>query len=308
MTNPRPGFAVVLGEALTDIVVEPGGSREHPGGSPMNVSLGLARLGVPVTFGTQLGDDSRGDAIREHLTSSGVTIVPDPAPGSTTSTAAVELDADGVARYQFDVEFVLDVEPSLADVATHVHFGSIGAFLQPGAGRVEQIARAARPHATISYDPNIRPQFLGTREEAIVHVERHLSLSDIVKASDEDLEWLYPGVDPEEVIRGWLARGPALVVVTRGSHDTLAVTASGVTAVPARRVEVVDTIGAGDAFMSGLIGGLLRAGLHGADARPALHAIEAETLSEVLDLATSCAAFAVGRSGAQPPRATEVGY
>lgn len=297
---------LVLGEALMDVVVAEGTTVAYPGGSPMNVSLGLARLGIPVTFGTALGNDEFGRAISAHLEDSGVHLLSSREEGRRTSSARITLDSLGAPEYLFDVDWSPDFAgaPDLNPV--HVHTGSIGAFLLPGAAEVDAIVRAAAPTSTVSFDPNIRPQFLPTRAEAVAAVERQLPLCDLVKASDEDVAWLYPGRSIEDVARSWRARGPALVVITRGSGGAFLLCAAGELSVPAHAVEVVDSIGAGDAFMSGLIAGLHLRGMTGPGGRLALAAIDLATARQVLDLAMVCGAITVARAGAQPPRREEL--
>jgi fructokinase len=288
-------------------VVRTGDSvSEHPGGSPMNVSFGLARLGIPVDFLTRLGRDSRGRAIESHLASAGVTVVPTPSADITTSSATATIDEEGSAHYDFDVDWRIDANDASSKASEVVHFGSIGAFLQPGAGSVAELLAAARTTATITYDPNIRPQFLPDHAAAVAAAEGHIATSDVVKASDEDVAWLYPDRDPASVAAGWLAAGPSLVVVTTGSGGSIVQFRSGSLVVPARTVEVADTIGAGDSFMAGLIAGLYWERLLGAEARDSLRDVSVDTVKSLVERATLCAAITVGRRGAQPPTLAEL--
>jgi fructokinase len=163
-----------------------------------------------------------------------------------------------------------------------------------------------RGRVTISYDPNVRPALLGTPEEARPDIERLVSLSDVVKVSDEDLEWLYPDRDDEDVAREWLGRGPVLVVVTRGGKGVYAVTANLELRRPATPVDLVDTVGAGDSFSSGLLDGLRRADLIGGSRREGLSAIDESSLVSVLDEASLVAAITCSRPGANPPTKAEV--
>jgi fructokinase len=288
-----------------DVVTSANDSREHPGGSPMNVSFGLARLSQGVTFLTRMGQDARGEAILAHLTSAGVEVVPGLLPHDKTSSATAVLDSAGAARYVFDVEWSLPTNPALP-AFQHLHFGSISAFLEPGATSVELLARQSHDVATISYDPNIRPQFLSSRSHAVQSVERHIALSDVVKASDEDVAWLYPGEEIANVATRWLALGPAVVVVTLGAGGSLVLTPNGSIQVEGRKVVVADTIGAGDSFMSGLIAGLAESGLLGATNRKALRDAPIDAIRGLIETATLCAAITVSRAGAQPPTSAEL--
>ncbi|WP_369165851.1 carbohydrate kinase [Streptomyces sp. AFD10] len=296
---------LVVGECVADIVHLPGEApRVHPGGSPANVAYGLARLGHRAVLLTQLGPDDNGRLIREHLVSAGVEVRTD---GSTTATpsAAVTLDGAGRATYAFDVTW--DLAPVPVDRApAHVHTGSIGAVAEPGSATVLDLLRAARPTATVSYDPNVRPALMGERAAAVRRVEECVGLSDLVKASDEDLEWLHPGVAPEQVAERWLGLGPAAVLVTRGGDGALAVLPGGRIAVAAPEVEVVDTVGAGDSFMSGALHALAAHGLIGEGARERLRALDRDTVADVLRHAAASAAVTVSRAGASPPGAHEL--
>ncbi|WP_097935194.1 MULTISPECIES: carbohydrate kinase family protein [unclassified Streptomyces] len=296
---------LVVGECVADIVRLPDrAARVHPGGSPANVAYGLARLGHRAVLLTQLGPDGNGRLIREHLASGGVDVRTD---GSTapTPSAAVTLDGSGQASYAFDVSWTLApvaVEPAPG----HVHTGSIGAVVEPGSTTVLDIVRAARATATVSYDPNVRPALMGDHAAAVRRVEECVGLSDLVKASDEDLEWLYPGEDPQRVAARWLGRGPAFVLVTRGGTGALAVLPGGHITVRAPAVDVVDTVGAGDAFMSGTLHALAAHGLLGPGARDRLHAVDRDTVTDVLRHAVASAAVTVSRAGANPPGADEL--
>ncbi|MEU4690647.1 PfkB family carbohydrate kinase [Actinoplanes sp. NPDC023714] len=290
---------LVAGESIIDVVNDGGGARELPGGSPANVAVGLGRLGNDVALWTHLGDDPAGDLLSDHLTSSGVEL---PAPRSgTTSRAIAEIRPDGSARYTFAVEW--PGGPAPAGDALHLHTGSIAALLEPGAADVERLLRDRRATTTISYDPNIRPALVGDCGD---RVERIVALSDVVKASDEDLAWLHPGLPPIDAARRWLALGPALVCVTRGAEGAVAVAAGAAVEVPPVPVEVVDTVGAGDAFMSGLLDALHTRDLLGAAARTRLSDIGAADLHEVLSHAALVAALTVARAGAAPPTRTEL--
>jgi fructokinase len=301
--------ALVIGEALVDVVRRRDGSvDEHPGGSPANVALGLARLRRPVELITWIGDDARGRAIREHLESSGVRLAAGSERAAATSVATATLDDSGAATYTFEIDWQVPAEhvADYGDVLA-VHSSTIGAALEPGAAAVLGILAEARVDATITYDPNIRPDLIGEPDAARELVDRLVGLADVVKVSDEDLAWLEPGADPRDVAVRWATRGPGLVVVTLGGEGALAVTAGGVQVdVPAPRVDVADTVGAGDSFMSGLIDGLWSAGLLGASHRIALGGIGADVLTPVLERCIRIAAITVSRPGANPPRADEL--
>ncbi|MFJ7276514.1 carbohydrate kinase [Kitasatospora sp. NPDC098663] len=288
MTSPD-SHVLVIGECVADIVRTDGApDTVHPGGSPANVAYGLARLGRPATLLTQLGDDANGRLIRAHLESAGVVVRA--AGVARTPSAVVRLDGQGRARYTFDIGWTLP-PMELAEAPGAIHLGSIGAVTDPGAAAVLALVERWRGRAQISYDPNVRPALMGERAQAVRRVERCVALSDVVKASDEDLAWLYPGEDAEAVARRWLALGPAVVAVTLGADGAFAHTAGGgharAAAVP---VPVADTVGAGDSFTAAF----LHARAAGAD------------LAGCLTQAVTAAALTVSRPGANPPSTAEL--
>ncbi|HEY0217085.1 MAG TPA: carbohydrate kinase [Cellulomonas sp.] len=309
MTPQHEPRALVVGEALVDAVRRPDGDRsEHPGGSPANVAIGLGRLGRRVDLLTWLAADAHGDQVREHLAGSDVHVLTGDRVPERTAVATAHLDATGAATYDFDLTW--DLPASFAEDDGDplvVHTGSIAVVLEPGAAAVAHLVEQRRAVATITYDPNLRPALMGSPAVAGPPVEHLVGLADVVKVSDEDLAWLYPGVVPVEIARDWVSRGAALVVVTLGGEGALAVTAAGdELSIEAPRVTVADTVGAGDSFMAGLIDGLWSADLLGADARERLHVIDAPTVERILARCVRIAAITVSRPGANPPRTTEL--
>ncbi|MFV0253019.1 MAG: carbohydrate kinase family protein [Beutenbergiaceae bacterium] len=299
--------ALVIGEALIDITKDTDGVvREFPGGSPANVALGLARLGRQVELATWVGIDAHGQILLEHLQRDGVRVVPGSDAAARTSTALAELDADGAASYTFDLLWNVP-EVHLDNDLAILHVGSIAATLQPGADAVAEIAQVAREHATVTYDVNARPTIMGEPAQVAPMVERLIARSDIVKVSDEDVGWLSPDTDPLDTIRGWATTGPSLVVLTRGGNGTSAVTSTGIELnLPAPEVEVADTVGAGDSYMSGLIDALWSADLLGASRRGPLAAIDEQSLHAAMTRAGAAAAITVSRPGANPPHKHEL--
>ncbi|MGY3846791.1 carbohydrate kinase family protein [Streptomyces hydrogenans] len=293
---------LVIGECVADIVRGPGAADVvHPGGSPANVAYGLARLGRPATLLTQLADDPSGRLIAAHLTGAGVRLAIGGVPARTPS-AVVTLDGRGQAAYAFDITWTLTAEepPATPEPVRHVHLGSIAAVTEPGAATVLALTGRLRPAATVSYDPNVRPALMGEHGPAVARVERCVALADLVKASDEDLAWLYPGEPVEAVAARWLALGPAVVLVTRGGDGALAVTREHTVAAGAPAVAVVDTVGAGDSFTSAVLDALA-----GRD-RAALAALGADALAGLLARAGAAAAVTVSRAGARPPDRAEL--
>lgn len=314
--QPDSGVVAVIGEALVDFV--PGGGpglfRAAPGGSPANVAVGLARLGVPARMLARLADDPLGRLVRAHLADNGVDLAHAVAAAEPTSLAIVALGADGGPAYDFRVAGTADwqwrdaeLEGALAGEVLALHTGSLAATTPPGAAAIRGLLERARPRATLSYDPNCRPLLMGAPEQVRPQIEALVGLADVVKVSAEDLAWLFPGRPPEQVLADWLARGPALVAVTLGGEGVLALARqSGPLRRPGRAVSVVDTVGAGDSFMSALLAGLHQRGLLGAARREALRAIDAAALAAVLDEAVAASAITCTRAGANPPTRAEL--
>lgn len=287
---------LVIGESLIDIVE----SDEHVGGSPLNVAVGLARLGRDVDFLTYIADDAYGRRITEYLNAAGVQLVSESRTAERTATARSTIAEDGSADYVFDLDWQLSGTPPVAP-PLFVHTGSIAAVQDPGCLAVAALIDTYRVSATVTFDPNVRPSLIADRDLARERIEHLVERSDIVKVSEEDLRWLDPDRPPERIAQTWLALGPAIVAVTMADRGAAAVCAAGVARVPARPVQVVDTVGAGDAFMVGLIDALWASDLLGAQRRAELAALDLDALTAALEAAGAAAALTVGRAGADLP-------
>lgn len=308
MTNPvsSPTGAIdilLVGEALVDIVHRADGSvDDKPGGSPANVAITLGRLDRKPRLLTSLGDDDNGRMVTAWLEESDVTV--EGALADRTSTAAAHLDENGAASYDFAIYW--DVDAGSAGSPDALHVGSISSVLTPGADVVLGLVKSQSGRALVSYDPNIRQSLVDDADAVRARVEELRTLADVVKASDEDVEWLHPGEDVESVARRWAAAGPGLVVVTLGSEGAIAVAGDSVLRVPGIAVSVVDTVGAGDTFMGALIDGLIGEGVYGPDARHRLDDLDAGRLESILRRSAAAAAVTVSRPGADPPRRAEL--
>lgn len=297
-----------LGEALIDIVDRGGERSEHVGGSPLNVACGLAALDHATGFAGWWGDDERGRAISAHASAAGLRVVEGSDGAFRTSTALAMLDASNQASYEFDLDWQL---PSLdLDQVGHLHTGSIAATLAPGADAVLAAVQAMRGRGTVSYDPNARPAIMGSAAQVRGRIEELIAAADVVKASDEDIAWLYGRAIPlTDVARTWLASGPGLVVVTRGGQGAVAFLASQPEplGIDPLRVEVTDTVGAGDSFMAGLLSGLLDAGLLGSrEARSRLQDADWDAVRPALERAAATSGITVTHAGAYSPSRAEV--
>jgi fructokinase len=297
---------LTVGEALTDIVVQAGReTREYPGGSPLNVAVALGRLGHTSHLLTRIGDDPRGHQIRAHLEESHVQLTEGSIGPWSTSTALAQLDENNAATYVFDLVWEPDPR-GLPEGVDAVHTSSIGAVVSPGRDTVSDVIDHYRPTATISYDPNARPDLMGTPESTRPHVEFLVARADVVKSSDEDVAWLYGTDDIEDVAASWKASGPAIVAITRGADGMVAFGPTGRIEVPSRKVTVADTVGAGDTFSAGILHALSGHELLGATHRERLQSVGAQTLQDVLETAARMAAITVSRPGANPPWANEL--
>jgi len=287
---------LVIGESLIDIV-EP---DEHVGGSPLNVAVGLGRLGREIDFLTHIGDDPHGKRIVDYAKAAGVQLVSGSQAADRTSTARLTVGDDGSADYVFDLDWQLSGTPPVPP-PLFVHTGSIAAVQEPGCLAVAALVDAYRVSATVTFDPNVRPSLIADRDLARQRIERLVEHSDIVKVSEEDLRWLDPDRPLEQVAQTWLALGPAVVAVTCADRGAMAICAAGEARVPARPAQVIDTVGAGDSFMVGLIDALWDRGLLGAQRRVELAGLDLEALTAALNEATAAAALTVGRAGADLP-------
>ena len=287
---------VVVGEALIDVVSRPDGNVEHPGGSPANVAYGLGRLGVSAGLLTAIGDDARGAAIEAHLSSAGVVLLPGARSLERTASATATIAADGSASYVFDIDWRLKpLAPAYFPKVLHT--GSIATFLAPGAAAVRTLLEQAHRDCMVTYDPNIRPALLGSHREAKSLFEELVPLTDVVKLSDEDAHWLYPGQDLEQTAERILALGTGLAVITAGAEGSLLRAAEGSLHIPSVTTSVADTIGAGDSYMAALILGLLTRGTAG---------LAPSVLEAIGRTASAAAAITVSRPGANPPTLDEL--
>lgn len=303
------GLVLVAGEALVDLIPREDATYEAVlGGSPYNTAIGLGRLGVPTGFAGRLSSDAMGEALARHLAASGVDARfsvtdarPSPLAFVTRGTAVTG------SRYSFYLGATAydGASPLPADwpaAAAHLHVGSFSAT----DGKIGEAALAALAaaggRATTSYDPNIRPFVVPARAETLPMVEARVRLSTLVKASEEDFDWLYPGTPPSEAAARWAASGPRLVVMTRGGAGAEAHFRGERIVQPAPAVDVVDTVGAGDSFMAALLAAMAEDGALGSGAR---EPGEAE-VGRWLLFGIAAAAITCTRKGAQPPTRAEV--
>jgi fructokinase len=299
---------VVCGEALIDMIDGGDGTRRAmPGGGPFNTARALARLGVPTAFLGRLSEDVFGRQLEELLVSDGVSLELASTGPESTTIAVVSVDGEGFAAYQFFVQgtsapnLTRDMLPrEFAREVTALHLGTLGMVLEPMASTLVELVGRERGRRLIMIDPNVR---IGLAPEDDYRPRLHtvISQSTIVKASDDDLAWLYPGLDYVQAADRILDEGVPMVVVTLGAQGAYGAHGGSRVRVSAPPVDVVDTIGAGDAF-----GAALLAWLHDHESiRPDL-SIGAEELKAALAYACLAASLTCARAGAEPPWKSEM--
>ena len=301
---------LISGEALIDLIPDPIKANAYDavlGGSPYNVAIGLARLGSQTAFVSRISADGNGEALAAALAASGVDlgfVARDMRP--TTLAFVMRGTAKTGSRYSFYLDGTAYDGPwpfpkEWPKAAQHLHVGSFSAVERHGEAVVEAM-RLAGPSATVSFDPNIRPFVTPDRESVARLVERQVSLARIVKASEEDLEWLYPARSIADTLAAWTKSGPRFCVATLGERGALAILGKDKVEIAAPLVEVVDTVGAGDSFMSALLSAMDRDHSLGAEApRPARSELE-----RWLRFAAAASAITCTRKGSDPPTRVEV--
>jgi fructokinase len=299
---------VVAGEALVDLVLTSDGDlRGHPGGGPYNVARTIARLAQPVVYLGRISADPLGDLLRRRLESDGVDLSAVVATDSLTTLAMAQVDGDGVARYRFyDRETSasgLTVDEARAVLPARIdsfYVGTLGLVLEPLATTLETVVEDLDDRTLVALDPNCRPSTITDAAAYRGRLVRLLSRADVLKVSEEDLGWLAPGAEPVAAARKLLVGANAIALVTLGRAGACVVTHRETFAVPAPAVRVVDTIGAGDAFMGAFLarwraGGLGREGLERLDA-----------VVDAVEFACRVAALTCARPGADAPDLREL--
>lgn len=302
------------GEALIDMLPRLTSEGEaafvpHAGGAVFNTAVALGRLGAPTGFFSGLSTDFLGQKLDAALAAAGVDTGHCVRSDRPTTLAFVRL-ADGHASYTFYDEgtagrmvSMTDL-PDLGDETTALLFGAISLIPEPCGGAYEALMARERGRRVVMFDPNIRPGFIKDRDSHLARMRRMLAMADIVKLSEEDLAWFGEPGDTSAIARSWLDLGPKLVVVTRGGDGAMAFSRDHTVSVPAKRVAVVDTVGAGDTVNAGILAALHDAGQL---TKPGVAGLGEADLVSMLEFAGRAAAVTVGRAGANPPWRDELG-
>lgn len=300
---------LVCGEALFDLFAEESAEGfqidARIGGSPLNVAIGLARLEAPAAFLSGLSNDLFGKRLRSALGSEGVDlrfVVEKTAP---TTLSIVSLGPDGSPEYAFNGDGAADRlidEADLPDLDANVeaiHLGSFSSLVEPVGDSLLALVRRESGRRLISYDPNIRPTVVPEMSRWRKRLDQLVDHTHVLKISAEDLENLHPGADRDALAQDWIERGVRLVVVTDGGEGATAYTQSHTIGVPGVKVDVADTVGAGDTFQAALLAALAKRGLLSPSK---LIDLDRDTLDEVLTFAVKAASITCSRRGADLPR------
>lgn len=306
---------LVCGEALMDVFAEQETASglvldARVGGSPFNVAVGLARMGQPVSFFGGLSQGFLGDRLRKALAAEGADVGFCPVVDAPTTLGLVGLLDDGSASYAFygsgcaDRQVTADQLPELGDEFLALHFGSYTTVVEPVASAQRLLVERERHRRLIAYDPNLRLNVEPDLERWTSTMAWMAAHAHLIKVSSEDLHLAYPGAAFHEIAQRWLGLGCRLVVVTSGGSGAIAFTPTEVVEVESPRVDVIDTVGAGDTFQAALLTWLAERGMLSADAIGALDALQ---LRSALEFASVAASITCTRRGADIPRRKELG-
>jgi fructokinase len=298
------GQVWVVGEVLIDLIPYTDQHLAIVGGGPANTAKALAKLGVKTYFIDGISTDNYGQMAKAELLSAKVLLDYAQYSNKPTCTAKVTLSKSGSASYEFVIEGTAtfdfsdlwlpdpqSLKPSL------LHIGTLATVIEPGASVLFEWAQSVAQVAPIVFDPNIRPAVLGDRDGYVKKVEKWVAISSAVKVSDEDLNWLFPGKEINEIVNNWIEVGVQLIVVTLGDKGITAYRKNEQISVDAVKVVVVDTVGAGDTVGAVLVEAIVDNGLD---------RLTGEVLKTMLKRAVKAAAITVSRTGANPPSKDEI--
>jgi fructokinase len=298
------GQVWVAGEVLIDLI--PNGEDSQPivGGGPANTVKALAKLGVDSQFIDGISSDQYGQMAKDELASAGVGLNYVKHSDKPTCLAIVSLSESGSATYEFVLENTATFDFNSnwlpnpqTDKPSLLYIGTLATVIEPGASVLFSWTQSVAKVAPVVFDPNIRSAVISDRDKYVMQVERWVSISSSVKVSDEDIRWLYPSLEIDQVVNNWLAKGPSLIVVTYGDKGLAGYRQSEKVSVDAVKVVVTDTVGAGDTVGATLVEAIVKDGLD---------SLSGVRLEMMLKRAAKAAAITVSRSGANPPTLKEI--
>ena len=298
------GQVWVAGEVLIDLIPEGADRKPIVGGGPANTAKALSKLGIATQFIDGISTDDYGQMAKGELVASDVKLDYVKYSDKPTCLAIVSLSESGSASYEFVIENTATFDFNFAwlpnpqtERPALLHIGTLATAIEPGASVLFEWAQSVARLAPIVFDPNIRPTVIGDRKQYVMQVERWVSISSAVKVSDEDLKWLYPSLEIEQVVNNWLAKGLSLIVVTYGDKGLAGYREAEKVSVDAVKVVVADTVGAGDTVGAILVEAIVKDGLD---------TLSGVRLEMMLKRAAKAAAITVSRSGANPPTLKEI--
>ena len=294
----------VAGEVLIDLIPKGTDRKLVVGGGPANTAKALSKLGINTQFIDGISTDDYGQMAKAELVASGVKLNYIKYSDKLTCLAIVSLSDSGAASYEFVIEntatfdFTPDWLPNpQTERPSLLHIGTLATVIEPGASVLFDWAQSVAKVAPIVFDPNIRPAVKSDRNQYLMQVERWVSISSVIKVSDEDIRWLYPSLEIDQVVNNWLAKGPRMIVVTYGDKGLAGYRAGEKVIVDAVKIVVVDTVGAGDTVGAILVESIVKDGLD---------TLSGVRLEMMLKRAAKAAAITVSRSGANPPTLKEI--
>jgi fructokinase len=298
---------IIAGEALIDMAPSMLEGKTayvaHPGGSPYNVAMGIGRLGEQVEFLGRFSTDGFGQLLKSHIAKSHVGLH-HAVEGPELTTLALVTPTPSGEFFSFYCQNTADTQLKPADLPAELpggamlHFGSISLLLEPTASTLGGLMQREKGQRLISLDPNVRPFLIQDKAAYIKKLEGWLKCADLVKVSEADIRWMYPGQSLGDIAQSWKTHGAALLVVTMGGDGAFAMHGGQLIEVKSPKVKVVDTVGAGDTFMAGLLSWLH---FYGLGTRSSLEALSTEQVSQLLSFAAKVAAINCTRAGADPP-------
>ena len=294
----------VVGEVLIDLIPNGGDRKPIVGGGPANTAKALSKLGIDTQFIDGISSDQYGQMAMDELVSAGVKLDYVKYSDKPTCLAIVSLSDSGSTSYEFVIENTATFDFNhdwllnpQTDRPSLLHIGTLATVIETGASVLFKWAQSVAKFAPIVFDPNIRPAVISDRAQYVAQVERWVAISSAVKVSDEDIRWLYPSLETEQVVTNWLELGPSLIVVTYGDKGLAGYRKDEKVSVEAVQVKVVDTVGAGDTVGAVLVEAIVNDGLD---------SLTGSRLETMLKRAARAAAITVSRVGANPPTSEEL--